>query len=205
MSQTDIVGNPKYRSTKPPSPNPHIFPIGPIIPIGPINPIHRDHHRGFFHSRRNRPIGHPTPSAHRPGSPIQDLGHPRTLHTWYVGAIAHGNSTARLNQAVTGSPTRSGYTPDFELFPSAIGCCRFLIVTDNHQKARSRPLPAIAVARRVGALRVLKDYYSHFFASRTTSPLSGNDFLRTTSALPNNTHWFAPKQKLLARSISNQP
>ena len=124
------------------------------------NPNDRDHRRGFFMPgadllsdiRASGPIGHLS------GSPIPGMACPkRPQHTWYVGAIAHGNPTAPLNQAVNGSPTRSGYTPDFELFPPATGCCRFLTVTDNHQKARSRPLPASAVARRVGALRVLKD------------------------------------------------
>ena len=124
------------------------------------------------------------PSAHRPGSPIQDLGRPRPQHPWYVGAIAHQNPTARLNQAVTGSPTRSGSTPDFELFP--IGY-RVLPIPNRHgqsPKSSKSAAPASAFARRVGALRVLKDIGFHDFAPRSTSSLTGGGFLRTTSALP---------------------
>ena len=120
------------------------------------------------------------------------------------GQASIGTPLLRLNEAVTGSPTRSGYAPDFELFPSAIECCLFLTVKDNHQKARSRPLPATAVARRVGALRVLKDTTTYYLATRDTS-LSGDDFLRTTSALPKTTNTGSqPRQKAPARPRPNQ-
>lgn len=164
MSQTDIVGNPKYRSTKPPSPNPHIFPIGPIIPIGPIgpiNPIHRDHHRGFFHSRRNRPIGQPTPSAHRPIGPAAQFRIWAT-HEPYIHGMSglspmeiprHG-----LTKPLRAPPRVRATRPTSSFFLSAIGCCRFLTVTDNHQKARSRPL----------RLAPSPDAWGHYGFSRTT-------------------------------------
>ena len=143
------------------------------------------------------PIGHPRqrPVGHPSGSPIPGMACPkRPQHTWYAGTIAHRNPTAPLNQAVTGSPTRSGYTPDFGLFPPATGCCRILTFTDNHQKARSRPLPASAVARRVWALRVPKDTPNYTNSLRAPLPrraVTSCGRLR----LSRNHHEFAAEEK----------
>lgn len=148
------------------------------------NPTRRDHHRGFFMPGgmvlsdipRRRPIG--------PAAQFQELACRRPQHTWYVGAIAHWNSTARLNQAVTAPPRVRAERPTSGFFLSATGCCRFLTVTDNHQKARSRPLRLPPSPDAWGSLRVLKDTYSHHFAPRTRSSLTGDGSLRTTSAFP---------------------
>ena len=61
-------------------------------------------------------------------------------------------------------------------------------------KSSKSDAPATAVARRVGALLVLKYYYHNYLASRTVASLSGDDFLRTTSALPGK-HWFTVEEK----------
>ena len=65
-------------------------------------------------------------------------------------------------------------------------------------KSSKSAAPATAVARRVGALLVLKDYYHHYLASRTTASLSGDDFLRTTSAIADTT----PPYREIARNAT---
>ena len=147
------------------------------------------------------PIHHQsvTPSNHPPGSSIPRMACPkRPQQPWYVGAIAHRNPTARLNQAVTGSPTRSGSTPDFELFPPAIG----LPVPNRHgqsPKSSKSAAPASAFARRVGALRVLKDNGFHDFAPRSTTSLTGGGFLADDFGFAGITSGSLWEKKLPAR------
>jgi hypothetical protein len=86
------------------------------------------------------------------------------------GLASNGTPLLRLNEAVTGSPTRSGLTPDFELFP-----CGYRVVpipNRNGQppKSSKSAAPAIAVARRVGALLPEGHFYD-FAARHTGSPL----------------------------------
>jgi hypothetical protein len=83
------------------------------------------------------------------------------------GQASIGTPLLRLNEAVTGSPTRSGLTPDFELFPCGY---RVVPIPNRHgqpPKSSKSAAPATAVARRVGGLlpsgttsRV------HYFATR---------------------------------------
>src|SRR6266851_6171289 len=60
-----------------------------------------------------------------------------TLQTWFVGAIAHWPSGHMAQLSLTRSPTSCRLSPDFALFPTAIGFDRRLTVRCSPKSAKS--------------------------------------------------------------------
>ena len=84
---------------------------------------------------------------------------------------------------------------------------RVLPIPNRHGQSPKSPksaAPATAVARRVGVTTVLKDNGFHDFAPRSTTSLTGDGFLRTTSALPESQR-VCPGRKSVRRDPGPHP
>jgi hypothetical protein len=130
------------------------------------------------------------PSYRTPQSGCDDHRSGQTGRTGSTTMVCRGRRPPERHfygsmKPFTGSPRVRAQRPTSSFFLTAIGCCLFLTVKDNHQKARSRPLrlsPSPDAWGNYLPSGLLPRVY--YFASRTIA-LSGEDhdgFLRTTSA-----------------------
>jgi hypothetical protein len=81
-------------------------------------------------------------TAHRVRLPSRRLNQP---HVTPTNMVCRGRRPSERHfygstKPFTASPRVRAKRPTSSFFHAATGCCRFLTVTDNHQKARSRPL-----------------------------------------------------------------